>query len=311
MIERGYRWSIKQGWMYYPELLAFKKLLDRKLLLGKDIDFLQQSIGENTLNISSREISNYFQSRRDNYSDYLLSNNENDPILICPLKKESEKRIGLFLKRYKDLFFELKQKNLYNISRGDNLLEIGYESGGHSMFALEKLGFNVTGIDNGYSGLRNISTLPESIKESIGSSVKFTIGDITKNTSVISNSMTVINTIAVLEHIMDLPAAFKEMYRILKPGGVMIHSYDPYFHPAGGHGLGVLDTRWGHLQLNPEEYKRYLNQYRPNEFQESVDWYQNGIHRSYPERLMMQLLGVSGFEILYWNSKFINQSEIN
>ena len=29
----------------------------------------------------------------------------------------------------------------------------------------------------------------------------------------------------------------------------MIHSYDPYFHPSGGHAIGILDSPWGHLRL--------------------------------------------------------------
>ncbi|MDA9927362.1 class I SAM-dependent methyltransferase [Gammaproteobacteria bacterium] len=309
ILDKKYRWSIKPGWMFFPELLAFHKLSERKKLLAKDIRYLKDCIGENTINFHPREISAYFESRKHHYSDHLLSVSENDPILVKPSENENHYRINSFFKRYKELFAELSKKDIYSISSGDSLLEIGYESGGHSLFALEKLGFNILGIDNGYSGLRNISILPQEIKEYLGSNAEFIQGDITKQTPISPNTMSVINTVAVLEHIMDLPSAFKEMYRILKPGGIMIHSYDPYFHPAGGHGLGVLDSPWAHLQLNTNEYERYLREHRPNEFREAFDWFHNAIHRSYPERLMMQLISLSGFEILYWNTKMIKKAQ--
>jgi ubiquinone/menaquinone biosynthesis C-methylase UbiE len=113
----------------------------------------------------------------------------------------------------------------------------------------------------------------------------------------------------VLEHILDLPSAFKEMYRILKPGGIMIHSYDPYFHPAGGHGLGVLDMPWGHLQVNPDEYERYIKEFRPFEIDQAMNWYKNGVHKKYPKRLMMKLVLDSGFKILFWNTRKINKHQ--
>ena len=43
-----------------------------------------------------------------------------------------------------------------------------------------------------------------------------------------------------------MDGALKEMNRLIIPGGLMIHSYDPYFHPSGGHAIGILDSPWGH-----------------------------------------------------------------
>lgn len=308
-LEEGYRWSTKQGWMFFPELLAFHKLSLINVLKDKDLEFFQSCIGKKTLEIHPEEINKQYRKVASSYSKHLISLDENDPILVVPTDFENKARINSFYRRYKSTFKILKNNLQVHILKNDKILEIGYESGGHSLFALEKLGFHVTGIDNGYSGLRSVSLLPNKVKKSIKSNAQFIIGDITKKTSFNSENFSVINSIAVLEHILDLPSAFQEMYRILKPGGIMIHSYDPYFHPAGGHGLGVLDMPWGHLQVNPDEYERYIKEFRPFEIDQAMNWYKNGVHKKYPKRLMMKLVLDSGFKILFWNTRKINKHQ--
>jgi len=308
-LEEGYRWSVKKGWMFFPELLAFHKLSLMNVLRDTDLQFFQSCIGKKTIEIHPDEINKQFRKVAKYYSKHLISLEENDPILVIPTDNENKARINSFHRRYKSTFDILKNNIQIDVVKNDKILEIGYESGGHSLFALEKLGFHVTGIDNGYSGLRSVSLLPEKIKKSIQSNAQFVIGDITKKTNFNSENISVINSIAVLEHILDLPSAFKEMYRILKPGGIMIHSYDPYFHPAGGHGLGVLDMPWGHLQVNPDEYERYIKEFRPFEIDQAMNWYKNGVHKKYPKRLMMKLVLDSGFKILFWNTRKINKHQ--
>ena len=41
----------------------------------------------------------------------------------------------------------------------------------------------------------------------------------------------------VIEHIEYQPAALSEMYRVLKPGGILYISIPPWYNPTGGHGL--------------------------------------------------------------------------
>ena len=119
-----------------------------------------------------------------------------------------------------------------------------------------------------------------------------------------------VNSVAVLEHIFDLPSAFTEMSRILKDDGLMIHSYDPYFHPAGGHALGILDNPWNHLCLNEKEYVRYLKENRPHEEEDAISWYKHGINRSYPCSEMLYLLHKANFEVLYWRTDYIDNESI-
>ena len=86
----------------------------------------------------------------------------------------------------------------------------------------------------------------------------------------------------------------------------MIHSYDPYFHPSGGHAIGILDSPWGHLRVNEQEYDRYLKEFRPYEYQDSMDWYLNGIHRSFPVSDMIRAIHQNNFELIYWQSNNIS-----
>jgi hypothetical protein len=73
--------------------------------------------------------------------------------------------------------------------------------------------------------------------------------------------------------------------------------------------LGVLDMPWGHLQVNPDEYERYIKEFRPFEIDQAMNWYKNGVHKKYPKRLMMKLVLDSGFKILFWNTRKINKHQ--
>src|SRR4029079_8298513 len=45
----------------------------------------------------------------------------------------------------------------------------------------------------------------------------------------------------VLEHLRDPEAAFTTMHRLLKPGGVAYHDYNPFFPLIGCHSLYTVD----------------------------------------------------------------------
>jgi SAM-dependent methyltransferase len=86
------------------------------------------------------------------------------------------------------------------------------------------------------------------------SKVSFIEDNITVS-SVESESMDVKVSWEVLEHITSPNYAFKEMSRILKPGGFAFHQYNPFFSVDGGHSLCTLDFSWGHARLTDECFK--------------------------------------------------------
>lgn len=118
----------------------------------------------------------------------------------------------------------------------------------------------------------------EKQKSIINSKVTFIEDDITKST-IPDNSFDVLCSWETLEHITDIENAFLNMRRILKPGGIAFHEYNPFFSLNGGHSLCTLDFLWGHCRLNEKDFLRYLTEIRPKETDLASSFYQNSLNR--------------------------------
>lgn len=66
---------------------------------------------------------------------------------------------------------------------------------------------------------------------------------------------------SAIEHIMPVEKAFSEIARIVRPGGLIHLSTDPYFSPRGCHKSGVVDIPWAHARLSLHEYRRFVTEY--------------------------------------------------
>jgi SAM-dependent methyltransferase len=112
-----------------------------------------------------------------------------------------------------------------------------------------------------------------------------------------SNFFDLIFSWNVVEHIQRPELAIKEMYRILKPGGIAFNKYNPFYCQGGGHSLCTLDFPWGHVRLNHSNFKKYINEIRPNESLAAVSFYENSLNRMAIKDLESYHLDI-GFEIL-------------
>lgn len=83
----------------------------------------------------------------------------------------------------------------------------------------------------------------------------------------------------VLEHLIDPAAAFKQMARILKPGGLMYHVYNPFFSLDGGHSLCTLDEPWQHCRAGGDEVQAWLLEHRPSEAWQAMRFYDRCLNR--------------------------------
>lgn len=100
----------------------------------------------------------------------------------------------------------------------------------------------------------------------------------------------------VLEHLHDPAASFEAMARLLRPGGVMYHDYNPFFSAKGGHSLCTLDFLWGHARLDDADVERYLAEVRPSEREQALRFYRESLNRMTVADLRAAILA-AGLEI--------------
>ncbi len=100
-----------------------------------------------------------------------------------------------------------------------------------------------------------------------------------------------------LEHIHNPMVALENVYRALKPGGFSFHEYNPFFSFSGGHPFCTLDFPFGHCCLSPQDFRRYILQFRPREQKAALDYYENNLNRmTYAD--LVHCADKAGFQIL-------------
>lgn len=304
-VYRGYRYSVKAGWRSCPGLNYLAQLEERKRLVPSEMAFLKKAVGTRTIMVPFDEARSVSLGAISRNSDLFIPDCQSDSGF--PEFKIDEHRlqetVSVFKRRHAAMFNQLSAAGVFHVPQRASVLEIGYTTGGHSIFAFERLGFRAFGIDNYYGGLIDRQTLHGNNKKQLGSEAVFEVGDITKLTPFPSECMDVIFSTSVLEHIQDLAGAFGEMYRLLKPGGAIIHNYSPYFCHDGAHALGIGDSPWVHVRLGEEEYLRYLNELRPNEYAIAAEWVKGALHRDMPQCRVQRLVSAAGFRIGLWMAK--------
>jgi len=109
-------------------------------------------------------------------------------------------------------------------------------------------------------------------------SVTFVEDDVTSST-LEPGSFDLIVSFEVLEHVARPDEAVAAMARLLRPGGVMYHDYNPFFSMIGGHSLATLDLPWGHARLSDDDVERYLREIRPTEGEQALRFYRDSLNR--------------------------------
>jgi 2-polyprenyl-3-methyl-5-hydroxy-6-metoxy-1,4-benzoquinol methylase len=101
----------------------------------------------------------------------------------------------------------------------------------------------------------------------------------------------------VLEHVQRPDAAFAAMARLLRPGGIAYHDYNPFFSVNGGHSPCTLAIPWGHVRLDAADFRRYLEELRPTEVEQAMRFYAENLNRMTLLDLRAAVLG-AGLEPL-------------
>ena len=304
-IYKRYRYSIKPGWLYYGPLSALNDLNKLDLLKDHDRDFLKQAVGDRTLTVSLEECRAVLKPYLQSNSQLFLSPQIPDlgKRLLQPDPTKIKAEVNALAAEHRARFNQLSKMGLLNnTDHQPRVLEIGYTSGGTSVIGFERCGCEAHAID--YFFDRTVVQTPrhEVIKSITDSTVQFHQGDITQATGFAPNSFDIVYSSSVIEHIGDLGAACIEISRLLKPGGLSIHSYDPYFHPAGGHSLGILDSPWAHVRLPIAEIPNYIRIQRPFEADIAIPWIENALHQHYTQSYVQKVMVDAGFELCLWHT---------
>lgn len=189
--------------------------------------------------------------------------------------------------------------DLGNTLVGKNILEVGCNEGVRSYLMAQFQDTYVHGIDineytveqspdmNGWNPndvkfvedklaemRRNLAL---KVPENVAKKVTFGTADICN-----FNSETLYDIVIswdVIEHILDIPSAFKNINKALKNGGITYHEYNPFFAVNGGHSLCTLDFLYGHCRLTTEDFERYIREIRPEEEKIDLNFYHKCLNR--------------------------------
>jgi SAM-dependent methyltransferase len=126
--------------------------------------------------------------------------------------------------------------------------------------------------------LKSLRERARFVAGSASASVRFVEDDIVTS-ELTPGSFDAIVSFEVLEHVRWPEAAFQSMARLLRPGGLLYHVYNPFFSAIGGHSLCTLDFDWGHARLSDEDFECYVNELRPVEAKQALRFYRENLNR--------------------------------
>jgi SAM-dependent methyltransferase len=114
---------------------------------------------------------------------------------------------------------------------GGIILDLGCGFGGRTVAFQQVTGGYCVGVDidsrESVAGLhfaRSMGSTNASFATAVGESLPFT-----------NDSFDAVLGYDVLEHVQDLERTLAEVYRVLKPAGLFLTVFPPYFHPKGSH----------------------------------------------------------------------------
>jgi SAM-dependent methyltransferase len=127
--------------------------------------------------------------------------------------------------------------------RGKCLLDVGSGLGGKSAFYVEAGCRNVTAID---LRPKSVQATRDLARDRHLTTLQAFLCD-AAHLALPANHFDVIISINVLEHVDDLPGALRECKRVLRPGGLMLLHFPPFYSPWGAHLDGWINFPWPHV----------------------------------------------------------------
>jgi SAM-dependent methyltransferase len=309
----SYRNQIKESWrFFYWPVSVLIQLSQRVSLSPAQIDMTNQLSTARTLPVPLGEIVEVALDIAKKNNDIAIFSEKTDPFLenekifaVVPLPKKIKKNCGVTIKHAKDML-----SRIYKYSQDSTphkLLEVGCGNG-YLTYGLGVLDVGeVFGVDIEFPLYTSICEQPTVLNwfvkknRNVLNNVHIEINDC-HELKYADDEFDIVHSHSVLEHISDLQKAFMEIHRVLKPGGIAYHTFDPWFSPQGGHSLCTLDFPWGQVRLNEKVFDDYIKKYRPHEYEHVLNFY----HGSFPKprntlKDIENIIFQTGFQILEWH----------
>lgn len=182
-------------------------------------------------------------------------------------------------------------KSIQNRVRGENLLDVGCG-----------MGFIIDIAKDFFKRIRGIDITPAMLEKvnttSLTCDIKVQLAN-SENIPFEDRSFDVCTAYAVLHHLHDLRATFKEIYRVLKPGGIFYSDLDPnyYFWKSIS---GLPDTSYSDIierEINAIKYKDEELEREFNIKKETLTTAEHlkHVHGGFKEEDLLELLNDTGF----------------
>lgn len=107
---------------------------------------------------------------------------------------------------------------------------------------------------------------------------------------------------AAMEHVLPPESALQEMARVVRPGGLLFHSIDPFYWLKGCHKGGVVDIPWAHARLTPAEFHRFVAETEGDEGAAKRSRHLRTLNQLTP-REWRRTVEAAPFEILQWDEE--------
>jgi len=240
-------------------------------------------------------------------------------VMLQPAKDRLGKGIDITRSAYAVLIAEGHLNDLGKTLVGRNVLEVGCNEGARSYIMAKYQDTYVHGIDvdeytvdqspdmnlwnpndvkfvhDKFNDMRD--KLASKFPEYIVRKVSFQTADI--STVMGTPVYDIVISWDTIEHILDLPTAFKNMNKSMVTGGIMYHEYNPFFALNGGHSLCTLDFMYGHCRLQDKDFEQYIKEYRPEEEKIALNFYRKCLNRATIADVK-KYAEDAGFETLFW-----------
>jgi SAM-dependent methyltransferase len=322
-VYRDYRFRTKCAWQTYRGMLILDFLASKDRLTAEERAFHAKARDHRRLTTPIAEINATALASARRHPELFvgdLGKGDRELPFLKPSQRNTEAVISSMQKNHRATLNRLHRLGFLKVlpSGEEKLLEIGFSSGGHSIFAWERLGFQAYGIDNSFYGSDTRYQLPYYLKDQIGSRAEFIAGDVTDPTSLGDQRFDVVTSIAVLEHVHDLRKMFLETRNFLKDDGLLIHEYNPVFSLQGGHSEAILDCPWGHVRMRSSELPKYFTEFRPFEADFATQYVEKALNFETTIARVQALLAECGYRTLIWeeassavDSQYITPEVIN